>query len=91
MKSSVLVAVSLPICTVIFPVVAPAGTVVTMLVVVAEVMVVTGTPLNFTMLLAAVVLKPKPVMVTVLLTAPLVGVKLVIFNSPTINRGPVAV
>ena len=60
--------------TEIVPVVAPAGTVVVMLVAVEAVTVAT-VPLNLTILLACVVLKLVPVMVTVAPTCPLVGLK----------------
>jgi hypothetical protein len=60
--------------TEIGPLVAPAGTVTVSVVEVAPVTVAT-TPLNRTVLLANVVLKLVPVMVTVAPTAPLVGVK----------------
>jgi hypothetical protein len=60
--------------TVIAPKVAPVGTVTVKLVAVAAVTVARVAPKN-TMLLAGVVLKPVPVMVTVAPTAPLVGVR----------------
>jgi len=68
-KSLVLVAVFPATVTVIFPVVAPAGTVVVILV---AVLAVTGAvvPLNFTVLLAGVVLKFVPVIITDALTVP---------------------
>jgi hypothetical protein len=71
------VAVFPPTVTVIFPVVAPVGTEVTIWVAVALVTFVV-VPLNFTVLLIAVVLKLVPVIVTVAPTRPLAGVKLVI-------------
>ena len=65
-------AVSLSTCTVIFPVVAPVGTVTVKL---EEVAAVTTAvvPLNFTALLAGVVEKLVPVRVTVVPTVPEVG------------------
>jgi hypothetical protein len=63
---------------VIFPVVEPSGTEVTMLVAVGVPIIVAVVPLNFTMLLAAIVLKFAPMIVTLVPTAPLVGVKLAI-------------
>lgn len=77
MKSLELVAVFAPIVTVIFPVEAPAGTEVVMLVAVLAVTMAV-VPLNLTMLLAGVVLKFVPVMITLVVTAPFAGVKLVI-------------
>lgn len=86
-KLVALVAVFPPTVTVIFPVVAPAGTVVVILVVVlAETTAVV--PLNFTVLLAGVALKFVPVMVTLVPTGPLEGVKLVMVGvsaAPTVN------
>lgn len=72
-KSVALVAVSLPTCTVIFPVVAPVGTDVTILVEVGVPVMVAVVPLNFTILLAAVVLKLVPVRVIVVPTGAEVG------------------
>jgi len=62
------------VVTDILPFVAPAGTLVVMLVVVAEV-TTAGVPLKLTILFAATELKFVPVMVTVAPTAPLVGLK----------------
>ena len=76
-KLLALVAVRPLTVTVIGPLVAPVGTEVTMLVAVG-VPVVAVVPLNFTVLLVAVVLKFVPVMVTVAPTRPLVGLKEVI-------------
>jgi hypothetical protein len=75
------VAVTPPTATVIAPVAAPVGTVVTIEVAVGVPVIVAVVPLNFTVLLAAVVLKFVPVIVTVAPTAPLAGVKLVIVGS----------
>jgi hypothetical protein len=75
----------LPTVTEIFPVVAPVGTVVAILVAVLEV-TVAAVPLNFTVLFAGVVSKLVPVMVTASPTIPLVGLKLVIEGG-----GPVTV
>lgn len=61
----------------ILPVVAPDGTVVIILVAV-EPVTIDGVPLNIITLFAGVALKFVPVIVTVALTAPLVGVKAVI-------------
>ena len=74
-----LVPVKPPTVTLIVPVVAPAGTMAVMLVAVGvPVMLVTVVPLNFTVLLPAVVLKFVPVIVTDVPTGPLFGLKLVI-------------
>ena len=74
-KFVALVAVLPATVTVILPVVAPAGTVV--VIDVAVLAVTTAVvPLNLTVLLTGVVLKFVPFMVTVVPTAPLVGVKL---------------
>jgi hypothetical protein len=68
--------------TVIFPVVAPVGTVTTK--VVDEALEIVATvPLNDTALLANIALKFNPVIVTVVPTGPLVGVKLVIDGAGT--------
>ena len=67
--------------TVIGPVVAPAGTVVTIEPVVGVPVIVAVVPLNFTILLPASVLKPVPVMVTVDPTTPVAGVKLAIVGT----------
>jgi hypothetical protein len=79
-KSVALVAVFPATVTVIFPVVAPAGTDVVILVAVlaAAVAVV---PLNRTVLFAGVVLKFVPVIVTVVPIGPEAGLKLVIVGS----------
>jgi hypothetical protein len=66
--------------TVIGPVVAPAGTVVTIEVIVDDVTVAV-VPLNFTILLPASVLKPVPLMVTADPTTPVAGVKLAIMGT----------
>jgi hypothetical protein len=70
-KVLLLVAVTVPLETVTVPVVAPVGTVTVRLVVDAE-LTVAVVPLNLTVLLAAVLLNPVPVMVTVAPTGPLV-------------------
>ena len=75
-KFEELVAVSALKVTEMVPVVAPAGTVVVMLVVVDAATVAT-VPLKRTVLLPGVALKPVPVMVTVVPTGPLRGAKLV--------------
>ena len=74
-KLVTLVAVFPATVTLIVPVVAPEGTVVVMLVAVLAVTTAV-VPLNLTVLLAGVVLKFVPGMLTVVPTAPLVGVKL---------------
>jgi hypothetical protein len=74
-KLDELVAVSKFTVTEMVPVVAPAGTVVVMLVAV-EAVTTAGTPLKLTVLLPGVALKFVPVMVTVVPGNPLVGVKL---------------
>ena len=75
-KTPLLVAVLPPTVTEIDPVVAPVGTVVVILV--AELAVTNAVvPLNCTILLAGVVSKFVPVIVTDVPTRPLVGVKLV--------------
>jgi hypothetical protein len=72
-KSEALVAVPLGLVTAILPVVAPAGIVtVSWLAVAAE--TVADVPLNLTVLLAAVVLKPVPKIVIELPTGPAFGV-----------------
>ena len=72
--------------TVMVPVVAPVGTVVVMLVAV-DAVTVAATPLKFTVLLAGVVLKFVPVMVTVVPTGPLAGAKLAIVGGmKTVNE-----
>ena len=75
-KMPLLVPIEPPTVTLIFPVVAPLGTVTINFVVVAELGVAAVVPLNLTVLLALVVLKLVPVIVTDAPTAPLVGVKL---------------
>jgi hypothetical protein len=72
-KSFALVAVRPATSTVIFPVVAPVGTFVTMLVAVGVPVITAVTPLNFTRLLAAVVLKLLPVKVTGVPIGPDIG------------------
>jgi hypothetical protein len=79
-KSVALVAVLPATVTVIFPVVAPAGTDVVMLVAVLAVAVAV-VPLKRTVLFAGVVLKFVPVIVTVVPSGPEAGVKLVIVGS----------
>ncbi|HLO25550.1 MAG TPA: hypothetical protein VK187_05510, partial [Geobacteraceae bacterium] len=69
-----------PTATVIVPVVAPVGTVVTIWVAV-ELVTTAVVPLNMTTLLAGVVLKLVPVMVTVVPTGPWEGVKLAIVGA----------
>jgi hypothetical protein len=64
LKFVVLVAVRLSTSTVIFPVVAPVGTVVVMLVAVGVPVIAAIVPLNLTMLFAGVILKFVPVIVT---------------------------
>jgi hypothetical protein len=76
-KSVLLVAVWLFTCTDIFPVEVPEGTVVVSEVAVAAVTVAV-VPLNLTILLTVVVEKLLPVMVTVVPTVPLAGLKLLI-------------
>ena len=77
-KLLVLVPVKPPTVTLTVPVVAPDGTMAVMLVAVGvPVILVTVVPLNFTVLLAAVVLKFVPVIMTDVPTGPLVGLKLV--------------
>lgn len=71
-----LVPVSDPTVTVMTPEVAPAGTTAAMLVAVLAVTVAV-VPLNFTVLLAGVVLKFDPVMVTVVPIKPLIGLNVV--------------
>jgi hypothetical protein len=75
-KSDDVDTVSLSTVTLIGPDVAPEGTVVTIVVLVALVTVAV-VPLNLTVLLAAVVLKPVPVIVTVAPMTPLDGEKAV--------------
>lgn len=87
-KSVAEVAVTPATATVIFPDVAPAGTVVVMLVAV-DAVTVAAVPLNVTVLSAGVVLKFVPVMVTVAPTTPDVGVKLVMVGS--VKAGTVTV
>ena len=82
-KLVALVAVTLFTATEMVPVVAPEGTEVVILVeVLAVAMAVV--PLNFTMLLAAEVLKFVPVIVTVAPTNPLVGLKLAMVGDVTV-------
>ena len=73
--------------TVIFPVVAPVGTVVTSWVAVADV-TTAWVPLNLTMLFAGVVLKFVPVMVTIAPTPAEPGVKLVMVGAVTVKLLP---
>ena len=79
-KLMALVAVLPATVTVMVPVVAPLGTV-TDKEVPDALATVAAVPLNFTVLLAAVVLKPLPLIVTVAPTGPLAGVKLEIAGS----------
>jgi hypothetical protein len=79
-KLPLLVAVVPPTVTFILPLVAPAGTVVTSCVEVAEV-TTAAVPLKETPSLAGVELKFVPVIVTEVPTAPLVGVKLEIVGA----------
>lgn len=86
-KMSGEVAVLIPLVTVMNPVVAPTGTVVTIWVAV-ELVTAAVVPLNFTTLLADVVLKLVPVMVTVVpggpeegATAVIVGVGVIIIGT----------
>ena len=74
-KVPVLVAVPAVVLTVIFPAVAPAGTVAVILVGISTVKVVAGAPLTLT---DVAPVKLAPVMVTLAPIAPLDGVKLVI-------------
>jgi hypothetical protein len=78
--ADVAVAATPATATVIGPVVAPVGTVVVIEVAV-DAETVAAVPLNFTVLLAGVVLKFVPVMVTVFVGNPDVGVKLAIVGS----------
>jgi len=82
-KSEMLVARCPSTSTVILPVVAPAGTFVTMLVVVGDPFKVAFTPLNLTMILAPMVLKFVPTMVTEVPAGPLAGLKLEIEGNDT--------
>lgn len=79
-KLLVEVAVPPAVVTVIVPVVAPVGTV-AIICVAVELVTVACVPLNLTVLLAAVVEKFVPVMVTAVPIAPLVGEKLVIVGA----------
>ncbi len=83
-KLVALVAVLLPTFTVITPVVAPAGTVVSILVAVLAV-TVARVPLNRTSLSPGLVLKFVPVIVTGVPTNPLVGVKLVMVGGGSVT------
>ena len=74
-KDPALVPVSTPTVTEIVPVEAPVGTVVVIDVVV-EAVTTDGIPLKFTVLSPGVELKFVPVIITVVLSAPLVGLKL---------------
>lgn len=88
-KALALVAVAAPTITVIVPVVAPAGTVVVMPTVLLAVTTAV-VPLNRTVLLAGVVLKLVPVIVTVVPVGPLEGVKPVtvgVAGVPTVKVG----
>ena len=84
------VAILPPTVTVIGPVVAPDGTVVIIWV---DVLLVTtaAVPLNFTILLAAVVLKFVPVIVTVVPTEALAGAKVVIVGDVAVIPLPALV
>ena len=90
-KSVVLVAVPPGVVTVIFPVVAPVGTVV--VICVAEFTVnVAVVPLNFTeVVVKPVPLKLVPVIVTVVPTTPEVGAKLAIVGGFTTVKLPALV
>lgn len=81
-KSEELVAINPPTSTVIFPVVAPVGTVVVILLAVGMPVMLATMPLNFTMLFAAVVLKLAPEIVTDVAIGPLAGVKLAMVGEP---------
>jgi hypothetical protein len=81
-KSAELVAVCPPTSTVIFPEIAPAGTAATMLVDVGVPLILATVPLNLTILLAGVVLKFVPVIVTEVPTGPEIGLKLVMVGAP---------
>jgi len=83
-KSEVLVPVTPPTVTEIFPVDAPAGTTVVILVVVDAVTLAT-TPLNLTTLLADTLLKLVPVNMTMVPGAPLAGLKLLITGVGTVK------
>jgi hypothetical protein len=76
-----------PTMTVIGPVVAPAGTVVTIWVDV-ELVTAAAVPLKLTVLFAGVVLKFVPVMVTVVPIEPLAGVKLTIVGAEEFSVTP---
>jgi hypothetical protein len=82
-KSFVLVAVFPPTVTEIFPVVAPVGTVVVIDVVVLAV-TTDVVPLNLTVLFVGVALKFVPMMVTVVLTGPEIGVKEVMVGNAVV-------
>jgi len=90
MKSELLDTVMPFNVSVIFPVVAPAGTVVLMLVDVAAVTTLV-TPLNLITLLTGVVLKFVPAMLTTAPGAPLSGVKLTIDGVGKIEKLPVLI
>ena len=78
-KSVELTAVPAPVTTTeIFPVVAPAGTVVTILVDVGVPDMIAGVPLKLTALFADIVEKFVPVIVTGVASGPVAGLKLVI-------------
>jgi len=83
-KSEVLVPVTPPTVTEIFPVLAPAGTTVVILVVVDAVTLAT-TPLNLTTLLAGTLLKLVPVNMTIAPGAPLAGLKSLITGVGTVK------
>jgi hypothetical protein len=82
-KSLVDVAATLFTVTTILPVVAPVGTVTVSCVAVAAV-TVAAIPLKVTVLAEAVVLKFVPVIITVVPTTPLVGVKLVMVGDTVV-------
>jgi len=83
-KSEVLVPITPPTVTEIFPEVAPAGTAVVILVVVDDVTLAT-TPLNLTTLFAGTLLKLVPVNMTMVPGAPLDGLKLLITGVGTVK------
>lgn len=77
-KSTMLVAICPPTATVIFPVVAPDGTVAVILVLVGVPVMVAIVPLNLTILLAGIVLKFSPMILTTVPVAPVTGLMLLI-------------
>jgi len=83
-KSEVLVPITPPTVTEIFPEVAPVGTTVVILVVV-DAVTLAITPLNLTTLFAGTLLKLVPVNMTIVPGAPLVGLKLLITGVGTVK------